>query len=227
MDRVGPTIVGRRSTPGAEAARELLTRNEVPHRWVDLDRDPLAPLLETESLSAGRLPLVLFPDGTQLEGPGDYTELVSGRTQGVPRAQYLISARWRAELAAGGGLPTTPTHELYDVVIVGAGPATSGVPSPFTSPALAAVVPDSSSSNPPSQRWLNELSRSSGGIAWADGSLSTSNASTPTVARTPLRGIFVARMTATDYGALIRHAARDAEAPRLLLQLRVASHPAA
>ena len=63
----------------------------MPHRWVDLDRDPLAPLLETESLSAGRLPLVLFPDGTQLEGPEDYTELVSGRTQGVPREQYLTS----------------------------------------------------------------------------------------------------------------------------------------
>jgi hypothetical protein len=40
----------------------------VPHRWVDLDRGPLAPL-ETEPLSAGRLPLVLFPDRTQLEGP--------------------------------------------------------------------------------------------------------------------------------------------------------------
>jgi hypothetical protein len=42
MDRVGPTIVGRRSTLSADVARDLLTRNEVPHRWVDLDRDPLA-----------------------------------------------------------------------------------------------------------------------------------------------------------------------------------------
>jgi thioredoxin reductase (NADPH) len=123
MDRVGPTIVGRRSTPGADAARDLLTRNEVPHRWVDLDRDPLVPLLETESLSARRLPLVLFPDGTQLEGPEDYTELVSGRTERVPRERYLASAHWRAELAARAGLPTAPRLELYDVVIVGAGPA--------------------------------------------------------------------------------------------------------
>ena len=123
MDRVGPTIVGRRSTPGAEAARELLARNDVAHRWVDLDRDPLVPLLETESLSAGRLPLILFPDGTRLEGPEDYTEPVSGRTEGVPRERYLRSARWRAELAARAGLPTTPSDELYDVVIVGAGPA--------------------------------------------------------------------------------------------------------
>ena len=123
MDRVGPTIVGRRSTPGVGAARELLRRNEVPHRWVDLERDPLVPLLETESLSAGRLPLVLFPDGTRLEGPEEYTEQVSGRTEDVSRERYLASAHWRAELAARAGLPTTPSHEVYDVVVVGAGPA--------------------------------------------------------------------------------------------------------
>jgi thioredoxin reductase (NADPH) len=123
MDRVGPTIVGRRSTPGVGPAREFLRRNEVPHRWVDLDRDPLVPLLETESLSAGRLPLVLFPDGTRLEGPEEYTEQVSGRTEDVSRERYLASAHWRAELAARAGLPTTPSHEVYDVVVVGAGPA--------------------------------------------------------------------------------------------------------
>lgn len=123
MARVGPTIVGRRSTPGADAARDLLTRNEVPHRWVDLDRDPLVPLLNTETLSTGRLPLALFPDGTRLEGPGDYTEPVSGRTDGVSRERHLTSARWRAELAGRAGLPTVPNNELYDVVIVGAGPA--------------------------------------------------------------------------------------------------------
>ena len=48
---------------------------------------------------------------------------MSGRTEGVPRERYLASAHWRAELAARVGLPTTPSHELYDVVIVGAGPA--------------------------------------------------------------------------------------------------------
>ena len=117
MDRVGPTIVGRRSTPGADAARDLLTRNDVPHRWVDLDRDPLAPLLETASLSAARLPLVLFPDSTQLEGPEDYTDLVSGRTERVTRERYLASAHWRAELAARAGLRTTPSNDLQVIGI--------------------------------------------------------------------------------------------------------------
>jgi thioredoxin reductase (NADPH) len=123
VDRIGPTIVGRPGTAGAEAARDFLTRNQVPHRWVDLDRDPLVPLLKTESLSTGRLPLVLFPDGTQLEGPDDYTELLAGGTERVPHEGYWASARWRAELAARAGLPTTPRDEIYDVVIVGAGPA--------------------------------------------------------------------------------------------------------
>jgi thioredoxin reductase (NADPH) len=123
IDRGGLTIVGRRGTAGVDAARDLLGRNDVPHRWVDLDRDPLAPLLETESLNTGRLPLVLFPDGTQLEGLEEYTGLVAGRTECVSRERYLASARWRAELAARAGLPTTPSIELYDVVIVGAGPA--------------------------------------------------------------------------------------------------------
>jgi hypothetical protein len=102
MARVGPSIVGRRSTPGADAARDLLTRNEAPHRWVDLDRDPLVPLLDTKALSTGHLPLALFPDGTRLEGPEDYTEPVSGRTEAVSRERYLASAHWRADLAARG-----------------------------------------------------------------------------------------------------------------------------
>ncbi len=36
------TVIGRRDTPGIETVRELLGRNDVPHRWVDLSRDPLA-----------------------------------------------------------------------------------------------------------------------------------------------------------------------------------------
>ena len=48
---------------------------------------------------------------------------MSGRGNGVSRECYLASAHWRADLAARAGLPTTPSNDLYDVVIVGAGPA--------------------------------------------------------------------------------------------------------
>jgi thioredoxin reductase (NADPH) len=41
-----------------------------------------------------------------------------------PHAEaYLTSTRWRSELARRAGLRTQPEDELYDVVIVGAGPA--------------------------------------------------------------------------------------------------------
>jgi hypothetical protein len=41
-----------------------------------------------------------------------------------PHAEaYLASTEWRSELARRAGLHTQPGHELYDVVIVGAGPA--------------------------------------------------------------------------------------------------------
>jgi len=39
------------------------------------------------------------------------------------RRHFRASRRWQAALAAGAGLPTTPEHDVYDVVITGAGPA--------------------------------------------------------------------------------------------------------
>jgi thioredoxin reductase (NADPH) len=117
------TLVGRRGAPGVDRARELLERNDVPHRWLDLDRDPLAPLLEAEAIEGRRLPLVLFPDGTRIEGLDEYLEPVPGQTDLGDMDRYIATARWRTALAAGAGLPTTPRQDSYDVVVVGAGPA--------------------------------------------------------------------------------------------------------
>ena len=133
------TVVGRRGTLAVDRAREMLERNDVKHRWVDLDRDPVAPLLDPDSLSGTRLPLILFPDGSRLPGPEDYaeptpgsgdvlvefTERSTGSTAGdSPDVQrYLATMRWRASLAEGAGLPTRPRREHYDVMVLGAGPA--------------------------------------------------------------------------------------------------------
>ena len=120
----GPvTIVARRGTPGVDTARDLLAQNEVPHRWVDLDRDPLARLLDPRTLRGRRLPVVLFPDGSCLEGLDDYLEPVPGHEVPENADRYLASFQWRAALARRAGLPTVPAHKHYDVVIVGAGPA--------------------------------------------------------------------------------------------------------
>jgi thioredoxin reductase (NADPH) len=134
MDRpVGPvrprhatrevTIVGRRGDPGVDPALDLLARNDVPHRWVDIDHDELLPFLDRERLAVRRLPLALFPDGTELEGLDEYLEPVPGRLDVTKVEQYFASAHWRAALAERSGLPTRPEHDVYDVVIVGAGPA--------------------------------------------------------------------------------------------------------
>ena len=117
------TIVARRGTLGLDTARDLLTRNEVRHRWVDLDRDPLAGLIDPRTLRGRRLPLVLFPDGSCLEGLDDYLEPLPGSELPENADRYLASAQWRATLAQRVGLPTIPAHDRYDVVIVGAGPA--------------------------------------------------------------------------------------------------------
>ena len=48
---------------------------------------------------------------------------VPARTSPQNAEAYLTSAQWRSELARRVGLRTQPDRELYDVAIVGAGPA--------------------------------------------------------------------------------------------------------
>jgi thioredoxin reductase (NADPH) len=118
-----PSVIARRSSPGATELRQFLTLNGVAHRWIDPDSDPLMPLLGgAAALAERRLPLVVFADGSELEPPEQYRDFHAGMD--VPGARpYLETAAWRAELAQRLGLPTRPAREEYDVLIVGAGPA--------------------------------------------------------------------------------------------------------
>jgi thioredoxin reductase (NADPH) len=116
------TVIGRRGPGEVDRALEILRRNGVDHRWIDLDRDPLAPLLDARELEDVRLPLIVFSDGTRLEALEDYTEPLPGADDSL-MGRYVESSRWRATLAERAGLPTRPRHDVYDVVIVGAGPA--------------------------------------------------------------------------------------------------------
>ena len=96
----GIRVFGSQWSPQSFAAKEFLSRNRVPYEWVDLDNDATARTL-AESLAPGlsQLPLVLFPDGTHLVAPST------------------------VELSAKVGLQTHANRPLYDVVIVGGGPA--------------------------------------------------------------------------------------------------------
>jgi thioredoxin reductase (NADPH) len=96
----GVRVVGNRWSERSYETRMFLARNHVPFQWLELGRDPeaerLFALFETP---AADLPLVLLTDGTVLRG-----------------ASTL-------ELAGAIGLHTSSESTLYDVVVVGAGPA--------------------------------------------------------------------------------------------------------
>ena len=105
-------IVGRRSSPHVQEYRDFLERNEVPFRWVDVERDPLVRLLlgSGEALAGMQLPFFLLEDGSRMD-------VVSSSDEQRGYAQTL------SLLAERVGLHVRPNRELYDLVIVGAGPA--------------------------------------------------------------------------------------------------------
>jgi thioredoxin reductase (NADPH) len=121
-DRV-VSIVGPRADPATQAARGLIGGNDVPHRFVDPETDPLAPFLDAAAISGRSLPLLVFPDGGTLEAPGRYLEPLPGRVDRSLVPEYLACARWRTEVAQRAGLHTRPEHDDYDTLILGAGPA--------------------------------------------------------------------------------------------------------
>ena len=104
-------LVGRRRSPHVHDYRDFLERNRVRFRWVDVDRNPLVRHLgASATLRQSSLPFFLFSDGSYFavhDGPD-------------PELAFM---RTRAELAARVGLHAWPDEELYDVVIIGAGPA--------------------------------------------------------------------------------------------------------
>lgn len=78
----------------------FLTRNHVPYRWYDVERDSEGQRLgELAGAAPADLPLVLVPDGDTLRSPS------------------------MLDVAGALGLHTTAQQQLYDVCIVGGGPA--------------------------------------------------------------------------------------------------------
>jgi thioredoxin reductase (NADPH) len=97
----GPIIVGSADNTDVLRLEGFLTRNGHPHQRFDPQADPCAQtLIERFRIAPRELPIVLCPDGLLLRNPSD------------------------VELARCIGLvkPIDP-DKIYDVVIVGAGPA--------------------------------------------------------------------------------------------------------
>jgi thioredoxin reductase (NADPH) len=93
-------VVGHRWSERSHDIKMFLARNHVPYRWYDIERDPEAQRLQDlAQAAAADLPLVLVPDGDTLRSPSTL------------------------DLASALGLRTTARQPLYDVCIVGGGPA--------------------------------------------------------------------------------------------------------
>src|SRR5919106_1903042 len=95
------SVVGRRASPAAQAARELLERNRVPHRWIDLDEYPLGRLLRDGPIGERSLPVVFFANGEVLEGPPAYVEPFPGEVRASAAEDYVASASCGAGLHRG------------------------------------------------------------------------------------------------------------------------------
>ncbi len=93
-------VIGHRWSDKSVETKNFLAHNHVPYRWLDLERDDEArQLVELANADVDDLPLVLVPDGAALRTPTT------------------------VELADALGLHTQAEQPLYDLCIVGAGPA--------------------------------------------------------------------------------------------------------
>jgi thioredoxin reductase (NADPH) len=96
----GIRVVGHRWSPAAMEIRDFLGRNFIPYQWLDVEKDETGQqLVASSNTECSSLPLVVFQDGSFLTSPTAAT--VAGRL----------------------GLKTRAEQPLYDVVVVGAGPA--------------------------------------------------------------------------------------------------------
>jgi thioredoxin reductase (NADPH) len=96
----GIRVMGYQWSPRSHEIKDFLSGNLVPYQWLDIETQAAAQeLLQINGLERSQLPLVFFEDGT-----------------------YLINP----ELTAVGertGMKSRASKTMYDVAIIGAGPA--------------------------------------------------------------------------------------------------------
>ena len=96
----GLRLIGRQWSPRSHDVKDFLASNLIPYRWMDAERDPAARgLLESAGVTDADLPVLLLEDGTALRNPD------------------------KQHLAERLGLTTATANDMYDLIIVGAGPA--------------------------------------------------------------------------------------------------------
>ncbi len=92
-------VVGKEWSARSHEIRDLLSRNVLPFGFYPADARPGKALLEQAGAAAATLPVIIMFDGRVLENPSN------------------------AQLAEAIGMRTSPGADLYDVAVIGAGPA--------------------------------------------------------------------------------------------------------
>lgn len=92
-------VVGEQWSRRSHALREILNRNVVPFGFYDVDSDTGRQLLETSGAARAQLPVAIFGDGHYLSNPS------------------------ALDMAAALGANVHPGSQIYDLIIIGAGPA--------------------------------------------------------------------------------------------------------
>jgi thioredoxin reductase (NADPH) len=119
----GPTLVGQGGSPGVVRLANFLTRNGIPHHLLDPGADPDArDFVDRYAPKPQDMPLAVCPDGSVLRNP---TEKELARCIGM--------------------LDAEGTDHVFDVAIVGAGPAGLAAAVYAASEGLSVIVLESRS----------------------------------------------------------------------------------
>jgi thioredoxin reductase (NADPH) len=94
------TVYGAPWCPDCRRSKAFLTEQRVPFAWVDIDQDADGRKFVEDLQHGGRtIPTIVFPDGSHLLEPSN------------------------ADLAARLGLTLRATRSVYDILVLGGGPA--------------------------------------------------------------------------------------------------------
>ncbi|MGC4098245.1 MAG: FAD-dependent oxidoreductase [Nitrospira sp.] len=96
----GIRVLGHRWSPHTHQIKEFLARNQVPYQWLDVEKEAeTESLLQSALAGHDQLPVVLFPDGSFMIQPSTL------------QVAEKVGFRMKAE------------QPLYDLIVIGAGPA--------------------------------------------------------------------------------------------------------
>ena len=98
-DFKGIKLIGYQFSPKSHEIKEFLSGNLIPYQWLDVNADDAQQLMQLNSIEAKDLPAVFLEDGIVLLSP-----------QIIDLARHI-------------GLTPEVKNEIYDVVVIGAGPA--------------------------------------------------------------------------------------------------------